>query len=136
MVATGKYLVSIAACAECHTQAEKGQIIAEKMFSGGREFALPGGLLISPNITPDKETGMGNLPKEAFNARFKAYADSSYKPYKVGPTDFQTIMPWTMYGGMSEHDLGAIYTYLMSLKPIKNAVPEKFKPNAKTVAIR
>ena len=80
MVATGKYLVSIAACAECHTQAEKGQIIAEKMFSGGREFALPGGLLISPNITPDKETGMGNLPKEAFNARFKAYADSSYKP--------------------------------------------------------
>jgi hypothetical protein len=41
-----------------------------------------------------------------------------------------------MYGGMSEHDLGAIYTYLMSLKPIKNAVPEKFKPNAKTVAIR
>lgn len=136
VLASGKYLVNIAGCVECHTQVDQGQIIAEKMFAGGREFALPSGLLITPNITPDKETGIGNLTKEAFIARFRAYADSSYKPHKVGPTDFQTIMPWTMYGGMTEQDLGAIYTYLMTLKPIKNAVPEKFKPNNKTVAMR
>lgn len=136
VLASGKYLVNIAGCVECHTQVDQGQIIAEKMFAGGREFALPSGLLITPNITPDKETGIGNLTKEAFIARFRAYADSSYKPHKVGPADFQTIMPWTMYGGMTEQDLGAIYTYLMTLKPIKNAVPEKFKPNNKTVAMR
>jgi Cytochrome c len=136
VLASGKYLVNIAGCVECHTQVEQGQIIAEKMFAGGREFALPSGLLITPNITPDKETGIGNWTKESFVARFRAYADSSYKPHKVGPNEFQTIMPWTMYGGMSEQDLGAIYTYLMTLKPIKNAIPEKFKPNVKTVAMR
>ncbi len=129
-LASGKYLVNIAGCVECHTQAEQGQIIADKKFAGGREFGLPSGLLISPNITPDKETGIGNWTKEAFVARFRAYADSSYKPHKVGPNEFQTIMPWTMYGGMTEQDLGAVYTYLMSIKPIKNLIPEKFKPAA------
>ncbi|GAB2592777.1 c-type cytochrome [Spirosoma areae] len=126
-MATGKYLVMIAGCVECHTQVEKGQIIQEKAFSGGRDFKLPAGTLYTPNITPDKETGIGAWTKEAFIARFRAYADSSYKPQKVGPKDFQTLMPWTMYGGMNEQDLGAIYTYLMSLKPIRNKVAEKFK---------
>ena len=136
ILASGKYLVHIAGCAECHTPAENGQIVAEKMFSGGREFAMPTGLLITPNITPDKETGIGSWKKDTFVARFKAYADSSYKPHKVGAGEFQTIMPWTMYGGMTEQDLGAMYDYLMSLQPIKNAVPEKFKPNAKVVAMK
>lgn len=135
VLASGKYLINIAGCIECHTQVENGQIIPEKGFSGGREFASPIGTFISANITPDKETGIGNFTKEAFIARFKAYADTSYKPHKVGPTDFQTIMPWTMYGGMNEQDLGAIYTYLMSIKPIKNAIPEKFKPNTVPVAM-
>ncbi len=130
VLASGKYLVNIAGCVECHTQADKGQIIAEKMFAGGREFALPNGTLITPNITPDKETGIGNWTKDAFVARFKAFSDSTYTPHKVGPKEMQTLMPWMMYAGMTEQDLGAIYTYLMSLKPIKNPVPEKFKPLA------
>lgn len=137
VVASGKYLVTMAACVECHTQVEQGQIIPEKMFAGGREFSMPSGLLTTPNITPDKETGIGKWTKEAFIARFRSYADSSYKPHKVGPNDFQTIMPWTMYGGMSEQDLGAMYTYLMSVPPIKNAIPEKFKPAmSKAVSMR
>jgi mono/diheme cytochrome c family protein len=127
-LATGKYLVMIAGCVECHTQVDQGQIIKEKAFAGGRDFKMPTGMLYTANITPDKETGIGNWTKEAFIARFRTYADSSYKPNKVGPNDFQTIMPWMMYSGMKEQDLGAIYTYLMSLKPIPNKVAEKFKP--------
>ncbi|WP_428655659.1 c-type cytochrome [Runella sp.] len=137
VLASGKYLVTMAACVECHTQVEQGQIIPEKMFAGGREFNMPSGVLITPNITPDKETGIGNWTKEAFIARFRSYADSTYKPHKVGPGEFQTIMPWTMYGGMSEQDLGAVYTYLMTVKPVKNLVPEKFKATAsKTLTMR
>ncbi|GAB3939921.1 cytochrome c [Spirosoma harenae] len=128
-LATGQYLVMIAGCVECHTQVDQGQIIKEKSFAGGREFKMPSGTLYTPNITPDKETGIGNWTKEAFITRFRSYADSTYKAHKVGPNDFQTIMPWTMYGGMKEKDLGAIYTYLKSLKPIQNKVAEKFKPN-------
>lgn len=128
-LATGKYLVMIAGCVECHTQVDKGQIIKEKSFAGGRDFKLPSGTLYTSNITPDKETGIGSWTKESFIARFKTYADSSYKPQKLGPNDFQTVMPWMMYAGMKEQDLGAIYTYLMSLKPIPNKVTEKFKPH-------
>lgn len=128
-LATGKYLIMIAGCVECHTQVEKGQIIQEKSFAGGRDFSLPSGTLYTPNITPDKQTGIGNWTKATFIARFKAYADSTYKPHKVGPNDFQTVMPWMMYSGMNEQDLGAMYTYLMSLKPIQNKIAEKFKPH-------
>lgn len=132
-LATGKYLTIMAGCAECHTPAERGQIIAEKMFSGGRPFEFPTGTLYAANITPDKETGIGSLTKETFVARFRAYTDSGYVPQKVGPKDMQTIMPWTMYGGMKPEDLGAIYTYLMSVPPIKNSVSEKFKPRGSSV---
>ena len=135
-LAVGKYVVTMAGCVECHTPAEKGQIVADKRFSGGREFALPSGVLRTANITPDKETGIGTWTKEAFVARFKAYADSSYVPQKVAPGEMQTIMPWTMYAGMTEKDLGAMYTYLMSIEPIKNSIPEKFTPANKTVAQR
>lgn len=128
LLALGKYLTTSAACMECHTKAEKGQKIEGMEFAGGFEFKIPGfGLLISPNITPDKETGIGTWTKEAFIARFKTYRDSTYHSPKVPKGEFQSIMPWTMYAGMKEQDLGAIYTYLMSLKPIKNKI-EKFKP--------
>lgn len=135
-LASGEYLTTMAGCVECHTPADRGQIIPEKMFSGGRVFELPTGTLHSANITPDKETGIGTMTKEAFVARFRAYADSGYVPHQIGPNDMQTIMPWTMYGGMKPEDLGAIYTYLMTVKPIKNPVPEKFKPREKAVASR
>lgn len=135
-LATGKYLTTIAGCIECHTPVEQGQIIEEKAFSGGREFKLPTGTQYTANITPDQETGIGTWTKETFVARFKAYADSGYTAHKISPSEMQTVMPWTMYGGMSEKDLGAIYTYLRTVKPVKNAVPEKFIPNAPEVAAR
>lgn len=119
-LAYGEYLANAAGCRECHTQVENGQIIPEKAFAGGRNFQLPGGVLYTANITPDMETGIGKWTKEAFVARFKTYADSSYRAPKA--TGFQTIMPWTMYGGMTEEDLGSIYVYLKSLKPARNAV--------------
>lgn len=135
-LATGKYLTTLAGCIECHTPVEQGQVIEAEAFSGGREFNLPSGVLYTANITPDPETGIGNWTKEAFVARFKAYADSAYVPPAVAPGEMQTLMPWTMYGGMSEKDLGAIYTYLRTVKPVKKSIPEKFVPHAEKVAVR
>ncbi len=129
-LATGRYLTTLSGCIECHTPVEQGQIIEDKAFSGGRDFKLPTGTLYTANITPDKETGIGNWTKENFVARFKAYADSGYSAHKVSPNEMQTIMPWTMYAGMTEKDLGAIYTYLKSLKPVKNSIPQKFVPQS------
>ena len=129
-IAYGGYMVNAAGCIECHTQVEQGQIIPELAFSGGRDFKLPDGSVVrSSNITPDAETGIGNWTKENFIARFKMYSDSAFVVPSVAPGDFNTIMPWTMYANMTEEDLGAIYTYLRTKKPVKNQVV-KFAPAA------
>jgi hypothetical protein len=129
-LAYGSYVINQAACRECHTQVDKGQIIEELAFSGGREFQFPNGSIVrSANITPDDKTGIGKWTREMFIQRFKMYADSSLVVPVSSPDAFNTIMPWTMYANMTEEDLGAIFTYLQSLKPIPNAVA-KFAPPA------
>ncbi len=80
--------------------------------------------------SPDDETGIGKWTREDFIRRFKVQADSSYVVPVVSAGDFNTIMPWTMYANMTEEDLGAIYAYLTSLKPIENKVV-KFTPAMK-----
>lgn len=123
----GRYLVNAAACVECHSKNEKGALVEGSEFGGGRVFQIPNGKLTTPNISPDKETGIGTWTKEMFLSRFKEHADATKVP-AVGPRDFQTMMPWTMYGSMKEADLEAIYAYLRTVKPQKNTVV-KFEPN-------
>jgi hypothetical protein len=122
----GQYLVTAASCVDCHSKAEKGELVPGTEFGGGRSFMFPGGAVTSANITPDMLTGIGNWTKEAFIKRFTVYADSAYHAPAVAPTDFNSPMPWTMYATMTEKDLGAIYEFLHSLKPINNPVT-KFK---------
>jgi mono/diheme cytochrome c family protein len=120
-LAYGKYLAW--SCIECHTVAEKGQILEERSYAGGREFPLPkGGKVYSSNITPDPETGIGRWTEEQFIQRFKMYMDSAYEAPPVGENQFNTYMPWEMFAGMKESDLSAIYAYLQSVKPIPNQV--------------
>lgn len=123
MLAYGAYMTNASGCIECHTQVDKGQIILDQAFAGGREFKLPDGSMIrSSNITPDEETGIGKWSEQNFVQRFKLYADSSYVTPDVAKGEFNTIMPWTMYAGMEEDDLKSIYAYLKSKQPVKNAV--------------
>lgn len=125
----GKYLFNIAACGDCHTKQDKGKPIAGMEYAGGFEFPLPDfGVCRSANITPDKETGIGTWTKEKFVSRFKAYTDSAYQSPKIEKGYFNTVMPWKMYGGMSEQDLAAIFEYMQTLKPISNKV-EHFTSN-------
>jgi len=123
----GEYLVRAAACIECHTPAEHGQIVKSEAFSGGREFVMPNGILASPNITADMETGIGKMTREDFIRRFKAYDPATFTAPKLGPKDMPTVMPWTMYAGMDSKDLSAIYAYLRSVPAKKHAVV-KWKP--------
>lgn len=120
----GKYLVTLGACAECHTKQEDGKPIPGMDFAGGFEFKVPtGGTAISANITPDKETGLGKWTEDDFVTRFKKYsAESGYVPVTVQTNTFNTVMPWSMYSNMKTDDLKAIYTYLQSIKPVENKV--------------
>ena len=121
-IAYGKYLVTIASCADCHTPMDKGTAIPGKDFAGGFVATFPKFTVTSANITPDVETGIGSWTKETFIARFKLYSDSSYTPAKLDDGSYNTIMPWLFYSGMTEEDIGAIYDYLHTLKPIKNQI--------------
>jgi hypothetical protein len=121
-VSYGKYLVSIAACQDCHTPFVNNKPDEKKNFAGGREFKMPKGTLLSANITPDKETGIGNWTKQHFVARFKAYNLATYNPPVLDKEDMMTVKPWTMFAGMDTTDLEAIYAYLKTLTPVKNVV--------------
>lgn len=119
----GKYLVNAGACSECHTNSIKGKKVEGMDFAGGREFILPGPKkIISANITPDKETGIGYWTEDAFISKFKAYEDKTKLPDYKSPKDYQSMMPWSMYAGMDSSDLRAIYAYLKTLKPVHNKV--------------
>ncbi|HTU62347.1 MAG TPA: hypothetical protein VMF89_28000, partial [Polyangiales bacterium] len=83
-------------------------------------FPLPGGSkIVSANLTPDMDTGIGSWSKEQFINRFKPYR-SAENLHQVAAGERQTIMPWSQYAGMSDQDLGAIYDYLRTQKPVRS----------------
>lgn len=120
-ISYGKYLITAAACTDCHTRMERGEFVGEP-YAGGNVYPMPDGSLVtSANITPH-ETGIGSWTKEMFIARFKAFSKETYIPRKVETGQFQTIMPWPMYAEMDEEDLGAIYDYLQTIAPADNRI--------------
>ncbi|TXK37658.1 cytochrome c [Pontibacter qinzhouensis] len=133
VTAKGKYLVTIGGCGDCHTPKVKGTPVEGMYLAGGMEFKMPVGTLRSANITPDKTTGIGTWTEEAFLKRFKDTATPEALAHQIAADDFNTIMPWSMYGGMEESDLRAIYRYLMSVEPVTSDI-ERFTPAEKAVA--
>ena len=98
----------------CHT-AQGG-----KPFAGGLGFKLPFGTLYSTNITPDKETGIGNYS----DARFPQRACSSGIRRDGAP--LYPAMPYTSYTYMTDADALAIKAYLFSLPPVHATPPREY----------
>jgi len=105
LIERGQYLARAADCEACHT-ADGGE-----PFAGGRAFVLPFGTLYSTNITPDKETGIGNYTDANF-------LDALHKGIAPGNEKLYPAMPFTSYTYMTDADAGAIKAYLFSLKPV------------------
>ncbi|HKB95410.1 MAG TPA: cytochrome C, partial [Rhizomicrobium sp.] len=80
LVERGEYLARAADCEACHT------IKGGEPFTGGLAFNLPFGTLYSPNITPDKDTGIGNWSDADFlNAVHKGVASEGERLYPAFP---------------------------------------------------
>ena len=117
-VAYGAYLAGpLGHCMECHTPMTKPPMrdYKNKMGAGGFIFRGPWGESVAANITPDKETGLGNWT----DAQIKAAITNGVRP---DGTKLRPPMAFGYYKNISEEDLGAIVAYLRSLKPIRNEV--------------
>ncbi len=119
----GEYLITIADCGTCHTPFVKGQPDFSRSYAGGNIFNPGPFKVVAANITPDSATGIGTWNEERFLNKFLPYREE--KGYNFDPGKQNTIMPLTVYAGMKDEDLKAIYAYLHSIKPVSNKI-EKY----------
>jgi hypothetical protein len=125
-VARGDYLVNhVAACGDCHTpRLATGAPDMTKFLAGNAQFAdvnpadPKAGLLPTPNLTPDKDTGIGDWTDEQIKDAFLNGIDDEGKP-------LFSVMPYYVFHNMSEEDANSIVLYLRSIKAVNNPIPER-----------
>jgi mono/diheme cytochrome c family protein len=126
-VKRGLYLVTIAGCNDCHTP---GSFFGKRDVSrtlGGSDvgFAIPGmGVFVGPNLTPDKETGLGSWTSEQVVTALR----TGHRP---DGRVLAPIMPYNDFANLTKEDALAIVAYLRSLPAISNKVPGPFGPSDK-----
>ena len=114
MVTRGAYLTRAADCMVCHTRA------GGAAYAGGREFDLGAmGKLYTPNITPDKATGIGDWTDDDFRSAMQLGIGRGHK-------FLYPAFPYASYTLISDADVLAIKAYLFSLAPVSATPP----PNA------
>ncbi len=115
----GQYLVKTGGCSGCHVSAgPNGAPQFGRYLAGGARIIVKNeGAAYSYNLTPDKETGLGNVSREQIVQILK----TGQLPDGRILNDHQ--MPWTIYSHLSEEDLYAIATYLSLLEPIPGKIP-------------
>ncbi|MBV8803388.1 MAG: cytochrome c, partial [Sinobacteraceae bacterium] len=112
----GRYLTTLADCAACHTDP-----VTNQPFAGGRPIETPFGTVLSANITPDGETGIGNWSFEQFDAAVRRGQLPNGK--RLYPA-----MPFPYYVKMSRSDVEAIRAYLATLTPVHKEVESNQLP--------
>ena len=118
LVKRGDYLVNtIMTCGNCHTPKGPPAAIAGKDFSGGLSWDEPPFKVTAPNITQDKDTGIGAWS----DADIKKLLRTGQRPNGV---QIAEVMPTAFYGIITDNDLNAIVAYLRTLKPVANKVPD------------
>ena len=116
----GKYLVNMAACADCHTPQEKGQPMPGMDFAGGFLLHEPKGDVVSANITP-AASGIGYYNDATFI--------QALRMGKVGARPLRASMPWYYYGKISDDDLKAMFAFLKTVKPVKHQLDNLEPPS-------
>ena len=109
LVERGEYLARAGDCVSCHT-ATGGE-----PFAGGLRIDTPFGYMLTPNITPDAETGIGRWSGGDF---YRALHDGVNKRGQ----DMYPTMPYDFYTRVTRADVDALYAYLRTMKPVRNAV--------------
>lgn len=150
MMARGRYLVTVAACNDCHTPWKMGPEGPEpdmsRMLSGHPQgmamppapkpvgpwlvsmaatntaWAGPWGVSYTANLTPDAETGLGKWTLRNFVDTIRTGRHMGRGRPVLPP------MPIAMYRNFTDADLEAIYSYLRTIPAVRNRVPEPLPP--------
>lgn len=109
-VERGHYLADAADCSSCHTLPGSNH-----PYAGGRAIETPFGVLAAPNITPDRETGIGSWTDDEFDTAVRN--GRSRNGARLYPA-----MPFPYYSRMSRQDVKDIRAYLSTVEPVRNAV--------------
>jgi mono/diheme cytochrome c family protein len=118
-VERGRYLVSIMGCSDCHTPGGFSPKPDMTRFLGGSDtdFDLPGlGVFVPPNLTPDKQTGIGSWTSDQIVA---AITTGTTPDGRI----LAPAMPWPGFAHLSHDDALSVAVYLKSLPPVRHAVP-------------
>lgn len=122
-VKRGEYLLHAQMCGMCHTQVSPDMRYSrdDYFMAGGMAVPLyPQGVFVSRNLTPDPETGIGEWTTEQI-------ADA----LRNGRTPERTLnlfaMPWMYLHSFSEEDALAMGTYLKTLPPVNNKIPQPLR---------
>ncbi len=121
-IARGEHLVyGPAHCVDCHLSLEKVNEVgrgAKVPLSGGSGFDIPPGIFRTPNLTPDPETGIGNI-SDAQIARALRYSVNHNGKF---------MAPFMPFQNLSDDDVIAILSFLRSQPPVKNKVePDTYR---------
>jgi mono/diheme cytochrome c family protein len=126
-VERGKYLVVVASCNDCHTPGFFLGNPDKAKYLGGSDvgFEIPGlGVFPGRNITPDKETGIGNWTTDQIVTALMTGKRPDGR--MLAP-----IMPYPSFVNLTKEDATAIAAYLQSVPPVKNVVAGPFQPGEK-----
>jgi mono/diheme cytochrome c family protein len=109
-IARGKALTVAADCASCHTADPA------KPFAGGKRIDTQFGGIYSPNLTPDRATGIGGWTDDDFQRALR---------YGVAPNGsrYYPAFPYPNFTKLTREDILAIRAYLATLTPVKNTPP-------------
>jgi cytochrome c5 len=108
LIQRGEYLAKVGDCISCHTNVKAGT----PAYAGGLPIATPFGTFYSPNITPDKETGIGTWTEKDFIRALKEGRDPKGRNYFP-------VFPYVYFSKITDEDARALYAYFMSLPPVK-----------------
>ncbi len=104
----GQYVANAAGCRGCHTATQPGSV----PFAGTRALETPFGIFYGPNITPDKETGLGSWSEADFKRALR------HGERRDGSNYFPAF-PYPSFTGMADSDMQDLWAYLKSLPPTR-----------------
>jgi len=108
----GRYLAALGDCVVCHTRKEAGA----PPFAGGLALHAAPGTVYSSNITPDKETGIGNWTPDQFHrALHEGIAADGRHLYPA--------FPYAYFARLGRADSDALFAYLRTVTPVRYRPP-------------